>query len=249
MRIAKSSLLALCAASTVVALAATASAAGLWKPGLQQKTCASIAWRAAGAGSRVLNVWNTDGSVLQLENLTISLSNAPTFPNSPGAVAAAQALVVAACSPRMALPDGHKYWVSVDNPNLAAPHATHIIVTYPPTDTPPVLPSVVKPTTPWGSGLQTKTCAAIEWQETFQLYRDPYNSDLYVHNTDGSVLALYGVALQAPSYHNTGPYAATPEQLAIIDACGTNASVNANRNYRASVSATEIRLVFQLQQQ
>ncbi len=152
--------------------------AGVWKTGLQQKTCAAVGSRESSPGRNVLNVWNTDGSVLQVSNRPGGVANFAVA--SP-----AEALMTAACTPNLSVPAGRKYWVAVDNPHLGVPHPTTLIVTYPPTDTPPVFNRRPQAGL-WTTGLQQKICAAIEWHAC-----SPLNladcENLHVHNADDSV--------------------------------------------------------------
>ncbi len=91
-----------------------ATAASLWKPGLQQKTCATLEWRPNNAanpssGSNLF-VYNTDGSVAFLPG------NGMQTPFVPDALSPPQAIMVAACSPNIKAPHGHTYWATPASP-------------------------------------------------------------------------------------------------------------------------------------
>ncbi len=207
--------------------AANSPAWSLWTNKLQQKVCSKLEWTQID-GVNVLRVWNTDTTVLQFRA-------APSGALTPG-----QALMSAACSPNAKVANGHTYWVKVNNPTLALPNATRIVVTYPPApvDTKPVFNP---PKTAWYFGMQDKTCSAIELLAGAGFAGQ---DSVLLHNTDDTVVSLVGA-----------DHAVSPLQQEAIYACGPNSAfADASHTYRVSVKnpnatiATPTRIVFTVPQ-
>ncbi len=249
MRVALASLSAL----SVMAFMSPALAAGPWTPGLQPKTCFKAEWLpknpANPAAGSNLNIYNTDGSTLLLSG------NGSQTPPVPDALTPAQAVMLAACSPNIKAPQGHTYWavpvVGVNNSIQPTPSPSRIVITYPPSNQPPVF-QMPPPNGLWTAGIQTKTCVAIDWFVGNSFFGQP--ETLVLHNSDGSALKLPG-AVTGTGWH-VAYYAETLMQATAIEACGPNAAISGDgRQYRATVNdlnsptPTPVRLLFKPPQQ
>ncbi len=205
--------------------------------GLKQKTCSTVDARVVG-DKRILNIWNTDGSTAQFVNAAWV---------APGLD---ETLIMSVCSNRSPLPDAHKYWASITRVPVSGPPTptggapmgppmmSAIVVTYPPSDTLPLFKP--QPKGLWTTGMQQKTCAYIEWAYFDKRTTGMSGASYYVHNTDGSFVEVVGIPYVNKGKTDAfgelfGPIAPSPEQLAVINACGTDATVDGARTYRVSV--------------